>query len=455
MSSAQTTNASVFVGYGEADKEWLDRLTERLAPSVPESSFHVWDSSQIHPGDDWKQGISTALESSRLVILLIGADFLAYDLINERAFLPLLAAAKAKGIRILPVVLSASRFARDLSRAGFEVVDSIGRPLKNISAQQQNDILDALGHIIKRTVWLHDGTLFGNVLSNNDILCVGAIVRVESAYMSTREGGRHVCFTASHPKETKPGIWYTLFAYVHTRDMQAVVETDAKQRSEATYGRQTAKATHNIRRGAEIIVSPELPGCRFNPKSARLLWLEDWHRIEFRLQAQPDLAGCELGKAVNGRIAFYVESVLVGEVPIWTCISDEADTTTADTPASTASAAAYEAIFVSYAHEDSDVVDRLSRAYKVLGMRFLRDVETLRSGEEWNRVLASMIENADIFQLYWSHAAKRSRYVGAEWRHALKQEKRQFIRPVYWQLPMPRPPRALANLHFSCLKLDT
>jgi hypothetical protein len=265
---------------------------------------------------------------------------------------------------------------------------------------------------------------------------------------------REVHFTVYHPKEVKPKAWCTLLAYVHILEMRSTVEADAKQRLEVPHDRLTAEATHNILRGAEITVIPELPGCRFNPTSARLLWLEDWHRVEFRLQAQPDIAGFELGKVVNGRVAFYVESVLVGEVPIWTCISDEADTAAADAPASAASAEPYEAIFVSYAHEDSAVVDRLGRAYKVLGMEFLRDVEKLRSGEEWNPALLAIIERADIFQLYWSHAAKRSRYVKQEWRHALKQEKSHFIRPLYWQVPMPQPPRGLSQLHFSYLELD-
>jgi hypothetical protein len=39
-----------------------------------------------------------------------------------------------------------------------------------------------------------------------------------------------------------------------------------------------------IARGAEIVVVPELPGCHFNPPRASFLWLEDWHRAEFRVQ---------------------------------------------------------------------------------------------------------------------------------------------------------------------------
>lgn len=264
----------------------------------------------------------------------------------------------------------------------------------------------------------------------------------------------YIRFTVYHPKEIKPQFWFTLLAYVHILEMQSTVEADAKRRLEVSHGCRSATATHGISRGSEIIVSPELPGCRFNPTSVRLLWLEDWHRVEFRLQAQTDLSGFELGKPVNGRLAFYVESVLVAEVPIWTCISDTVDTIGADAPAGTTSAEPYEAIFVSYSHQDSAVVNRLGRAYKALGMKFLRDVEELRSGEEWNSALLEMIKRANIFQLYWSRAAKHSRNVEAEWRHALEQNRSHFIRPLYWQVPMPEPPSELARLHFSYLELD-
>jgi hypothetical protein len=141
------------------------------------------------------------------------------------------------------------------------------------------------------------------------------------ALLPKRPPVEYVHFTVYHFKEIKPEVWYTLLVYVHILAMQSTVEADAKRRLKVPHGRRIAKATHDIIRGAEIVIIPELPGCRFKPTFTRLSWLEDWHRIEFRLQAQPDLAGFESGKAVNGRVAFYVESVLVGEVPIWTCIS--------------------------------------------------------------------------------------------------------------------------------------
>jgi hypothetical protein len=53
--------------------------------------------------------------------------------------------------------------------------------------------------------------------------------------------------------------------------------------------------------------------------------------------------------------------------------------------------------------------------------------------------------------LFWSHNAARSVYVELEWRHALSlgREATNFIRPVYWEEPIPRPPIDLESFHFA------
>jgi hypothetical protein len=265
-----------------------------------------------------------------------------------------------------------------------------------------------------------------------------------------------VQFSVYHPKELAPGEWHPLLAYVHLPDTLADVQKDSQARlgaEAADYGRGKGAATAVIRRETEILVVPELPGCRFNPPRATVTWLKDWHRVEFEVEAAPDLPGQVGGQAVNGRVAFFVGPVLVGEVGIWSHLSDEA--TAPEGPPESATAAAYRRIFVSYAHEDARVVEALSRAYQALGDTYLRDVTALRAGERWNPALLRLVDLADVFQLCWSHAASRSRYVEQEWRHALGLERRTpFIRPTYWEEPMPAPPRELRSLHFARLPLD-
>lgn len=76
-----------------------------------------------------------------------------------------------------------------------------------------------------------------------------------------------------------------------------------------------------------------------------------------------------------------------------------------------------------------------------------------RSGEKWAPALLKRIEESEIFQFLWSEAAKRSAYVRQEWRHALSLHRDFFIRPVYWEHPMPQPPQELEEIHFAYLQL--
>ena len=113
MAPSPSTRTKVFISYSHADKEWLDRLKRHLKPLVREGNLDCWDDTHIRPGDDWQQEIQNALDTAQVAVLLISADFFASDFIDETELPPLLDAAKAKGVRILPVILSASRFARN------------------------------------------------------------------------------------------------------------------------------------------------------------------------------------------------------------------------------------------------------------------------------------------------------------------------------------------------------
>jgi hypothetical protein len=68
--------------------------------------------------------------------------------------------------------------------------------------------------------------------------------------------------------------------------------------------------------------------------------------------------------------------------------------------------------------------------------------------------LLELIDKADIFQLSWSSNSMRSEYVRREWEHAQALGRPGFVRPTYWEVPMPQstnpplPPDDLAKLHF-------
>jgi len=118
-------------------------------------------------------------------------------------------------------------------------------------------------------------------------------------------------------------------------------------------------------------------------------------------------------------------------------------------------AAWFEEIFASYAREDIKLVEHLKKRYAALGLNLFIDVEDLQVGVKWRPELFRQIDSSDLFQLFWSSNSKASKNVEVEWRHALQVQRYnggRFIRPVYWEQPMPTPPSELADLNFRPIR---
>ena len=256
-------------------------------------------------------------------------------------------------------------------------------------------------------------------------------------------------FSAYFPVALRAGEWQPLLAYVHVPSARIAVEMDSQRilRNVQTPAEGSrSRAFTIINRGAEIRVVPTLQGCEFNPPSSLVHWMEQWHRLEFRVRTtdanQPHR---------SGMVRFFVGAILVGEVPLWADVGNHIGSPDHFLP-SVNRRRAFSAVFVSYSHEDRVVVDRLEEAYAVLGLDYVRDIRTLRSGDVWSETLLQRIPTADVFQLCWSNAAKASPYVEREWRCALELGRSEFIRPMYWQDPLPVPPSELSHLHFARLQ---
>jgi hypothetical protein len=97
------------------------------------------------------------------------------------------------------------------------------------------------------------------------------------------------------------------------------------------------------------------------------------------------------------------------------------------------------------------LVEPMQRQIRAAGYEYLREVVKLRSIQPGNERLLAMIADADIFQLFWSPNAAQSAHVEKEWRRAVAIERQAFVRPVYWELPMPEAPEPLRRLPFCFL----
>jgi TIR domain len=147
--------------------------------------------------------------------------------------------------------------------------------------------------------------------------------------------------------------------------------------------------------------------------------------------------------------------LILGEVSVTLHVS--ADRPAAKAPLVAESAQRYEKIFPSYSHEDRAIVNHLIAVSQVLGRnRYLQDVLELRAGQHWQPRLRQLIEDADSFQLFWSHNSMHSQHCRDEWEYALALPKPAgFVVPVYWEEPRPEdpgqglPPATLDALHFA------
>ena len=261
-----------------------------------------------------------------------------------------------------------------------------------------------------------------------------------------------VHFSAFHPRTISPNTWHKLLVYAHLDSALSEIATDAGQilgKAAREYRQAQASATIGIAKGTEITLVPQAEGLVFQPPQARLVWSDDWQRADFEMQA----TGLRVGHVIEGSIACYVGPLLIADIRLPVVVTSPNETVEGLPPSQDIQTAKmYQAVFASYSHADTAIVEAVEKAYKALGMDYLRDVMTLKSGQNWSDELLNMIDRADIFQLFWSSSASQSTYVEQEWRHALALKSKKgpaFIRPVYWEKTVPFVPDALSSIHFA------
>jgi hypothetical protein len=274
-----------------------------------------------------------------------------------------------------------------------------------------------------------------------------ALPDAQSAPVDVAEGGEAVQFSCFYPREVEPQVWQPLAAYIYRGHAAQATVADAIEvfgTQLETMRRTTSDAAVTIPEGTLITATPQLEGFQFNPPSVTIGFFEAWHRLDFKLRA----ASAALNLSANGHLSFTVEGVIIAQVPLSVFVGKAAAQPTTLTGGTSR---LYTSIFCSYSRDDAEIVNRVERAYRILGFDFLRDVHTLKSGQDWNDALYDLIRRADIFQLFWSQTAADSKFVEQEWRYALDldRDERNFIRPVYWQEPMPSVPQELGHIHFA------
>jgi hypothetical protein len=137
-----------FISYSRKDKKYLDELHSHMAFHVREGMVSSWDDRSIVPGDRWKDEIIQAVNSTKVAVFLVSADFLASKFIAKNELFPLLKAAEEEGVVVLSVILGSCVF-KDTPLAAFQAINEPSNPLNRMSLGKRDAIWSEVAEFIK------------------------------------------------------------------------------------------------------------------------------------------------------------------------------------------------------------------------------------------------------------------------------------------------------------------
>lgn len=95
----------LFYSYSHRDERLLDKFRAHLSGLRREGVLQEWHDRRISAGSEWHDEINEQLEAAHIVLLLVSADFLASDYIQDRELRRALEKHAAGQARVIPVIL--------------------------------------------------------------------------------------------------------------------------------------------------------------------------------------------------------------------------------------------------------------------------------------------------------------------------------------------------------------
>ena len=254
--------------------------------------------------------------------------------------------------------------------------------------------------------------------------------------------------TTLYPPLLGPGQSRPLVLYIYTAEMRSVVEREIENVRDDKTDTASANFSKVIPEGCPIQVCLSSDVLRVSPSKIEFNWHDPLNKFEFTIVAT-DNAHIDTQATLDVEVC--ADDLPIASLRLSILVTSEAE---GGIPAQQ-TANWFQDVFASYARENLAIVRHLKERYEALGVRMKIDLDELRTGEAWEPRLYELINDCDLFQLFWSKNAKKSKFVEREWRHALATDKARhgpFIRPVYWENPMPPPAQELAHMNFTYLE---
>lgn len=253
------------------------------------------------------------------------------------------------------------------------------------------------------------------------------------------------CFS---PKLVQPARDFVVQCFLHLPEESAAVRRSAAERDPRTERTGAQSLGLLAASGDTVLVKLAGKWLSIEDPVQAATWRGEFIGFAFSVRAPFTLfrtrsfllrASVEINGAPAGRLSFVVE------------VSPKAKPTQAE-PIS--GYEPYRYVFMSYASADRAVVEEKARVLQILGIPYFMDAESLRAGDDWKTELREHVNRSDMFMLFWSPAAAKSKWVQQEAMWALKMQKSSptaepEIKPYKISKECPPPPPRLSHLHFE------
>jgi len=150
----------VFISYSKKDTKWLDYLRVHLNFLERQYQFTIWDDSKIQVGDDWRVEINKAINSTKIAILMVSANFLSSEFINNEELPALLTAAKDDGAHIFPIIISHCMFSDIEAISKFQTINNPSQPLISLNDGDRDALFMKVTQEIKRILSFNNKETF-------------------------------------------------------------------------------------------------------------------------------------------------------------------------------------------------------------------------------------------------------------------------------------------------------
>lgn len=252
--------------------------------------------------------------------------------------------------------------------------------------------------------------------------------------------------TVYAPPEAPAGATVLVQVFAYMPAQADAVRAAAEEFDSSAQRRGVTSLATEIRRGSRLTFELVIPALVVDEPTQGFVWRGQPEAAQFAVAVPEGLRA----QTIVGKLRVSQDAVPIGSIKFVLKILPTERAELIPTTVPVGEATRYETAFLSYASKDRPEVLRRAQMLSAAGIRFFQDVLSLEPGDRWEKEIYRHIDTSDVLFLFWSRAAKESKWVEREWRYGLEKKGDDFIRPVPIEGPPPvSPPPELGHLHFN------